>query len=69
MRLNITKYRRMKRLSMLELSKQLNISRSYMSELESGKYANPSLSIICKLCKVLDCTPDELIDCQNGKEE
>lgn len=51
-----------KGLSISKLSYKSNIARGYLSELENGKYNNPSLQVICKLCKSLKVTPNELID-------
>ena len=46
-----------------QLSIKSGVSKSYISEIESGKY-DPTVSIVCKLCKALKCTPNDLIDCQ-----
>ncbi|MCM8710505.1 helix-turn-helix domain-containing protein [Clostridium sp. SYSU_GA19001] len=59
MPLDLTRLRKKKKLSQLQLSKRAGMSRSYISELESGKY-DPSKTI-CRLCKVLECEPNELI--------
>ena len=58
---NLERIRRSKRLSKLELSKSSGVSRSYISEMESNKYSNLSLEVICKLCKALEITPNDLI--------
>ena len=47
--------------SNLEFSKISGLSRSYISELEKGVYENIGINIICKLCKALKVTPNELI--------
>lgn len=53
--------RRVKRISLKRLSKECGVSRSYISEIESGKHNNPGVLIVCKLCKALNTTPNELI--------
>lgn len=47
-------------LSKVQLSKLSNVSRSYISELEHGKYA-PSIIVLKKLAKALNCSVSELI--------
>ena len=47
-------------ISQKRLSKESGVSRSYIIEIEEGKY-NVSISILCELCKVLKCTPNDLI--------
>jgi len=59
MSLNLTKLRKKKKLSQRQLSKRAGVSRSYISELESGKY-DPS-KVIVKLCIALECEPNQLI--------
>ncbi|WP_061321067.1 helix-turn-helix domain-containing protein [Clostridium botulinum] len=55
-------YRTMRNLSISKLSCKSKIARSYITELEEGKYENPRLKVICNLCKTLKITPNELID-------
>ena len=57
----LKKYREDKEVSQLELSKNSGISKSYISEIESGKYSNISIGKLCKFCKVLKLTPNDLI--------
>ncbi|MDF2502784.1 helix-turn-helix transcriptional regulator [Clostridium sp.] len=59
--LNIKKFRNGIKLSKTQLSKRSKIARGYITELEEGKYENPSLQIICKLCIALKITPNDLI--------
>ena len=49
-------------LTVSQLSYKSNVARSYITELEAGKYDNPSLDVICKFCKALKVTPNDLID-------
>ncbi|WP_061343332.1 helix-turn-helix domain-containing protein, partial [Clostridium botulinum] len=46
-------YRIMRNLSISKLSCKSKIARSYITELEEGKYGNPGLKVICNLCKAL----------------
>lgn len=68
MKLRITQIRRKRRMSITYLSKISGVARGYISSLEQGFYDNPSVNVICKLCKALGCTPNDLIDCQNDDE-
>lgn len=54
--------RKSKKLSKSKLSQLSGVSRAYISEIESGKYDNPGIKSVCKLCKALDVTPNELIN-------
>ena len=58
---NLKRYRLSERISQFELGKLSGVSRSYISEIESGIYSNISLYIICNLCKALTITPNDLI--------
>ena len=60
--LKLKELRNFKKLSISQVSYKSGITRSYLAELENGKYFNPSLNIICKLCKALQITPNELIN-------
>lgn len=53
--------RESKKISTLQLSKRSGVARGYICELELGKYKNPGLFVICKLCKALTVTPNDLI--------
>ncbi|KGK88001.1 helix-turn-helix transcriptional regulator [Clostridium sp. HMP27] len=58
-----TKEARMKKnMSLSQLSYKSGVARGYLTELESGKYSNPGIQVIGKLCKALKLTPNELID-------
>ena len=58
---NLKRYRLSKRTSQFELSTLSGVSKSYISEIESGIYSNISLYVICNLCKALLITPNDLI--------
>lgn len=64
MKLMLARIRRQRRLTKYKLHQVTGISKSYLTELESGKYMNPSLSVVCKLAKALECSLDELVDCE-----
>ena len=61
MPLRLEQIRRSRKMSQLQLAKKSGVSRTYISELESGKY-NPSKTL-CKLAKALDCSLDDLVNC------
>ncbi|RXM73646.1 hypothetical protein DP144_13845 [Clostridium tetani] len=43
------------------LSKETSISRRYISDLCSGLADNPSIYVLTKIAKALDCTLDDLV--------
>jgi putative transcriptional regulator len=45
-----------------QLAEKSGVSRSYISEIETEAH-NPTIDIICKLCKALNCTANDLIYC------
>lgn len=59
--LMIKKLREERKLTISQLAYKSGVARGYITELENGKYENPSLEIICKLSKALKVTPNELI--------
>ena len=54
-------YRQEKGYSNKKLSELSGIARGYIVELEGAKYLNPSLKVICQMCKALEVTPNDLI--------
>lgn len=58
---NVKMRRIRRRLSIKELSEKSEVSRSYISELEENKHDNPSIKVLCQMCRILNCTPDDLI--------
>jgi transcriptional regulator with XRE-family HTH domain len=67
MALRLKELRRKRKLSQRQLSKRAGVSRSYISELESGKY-DPT-RVICRLKKALNCSFDELINCEVNEDD
>lgn len=66
--LNIRKYRELKELSLTELSKRTGLSKSYLSELESGKKVC-SLKTLYRIGSTLNICPILLINCpQNCRD-
>ncbi|WP_034438073.1 helix-turn-helix domain-containing protein [Clostridium ihumii] len=60
--LNTKEIRKSKGLSISKVSYKSKVARSYLTELESGKYVNPGLQVVCRLCKSLKTTPNDLIN-------
>ncbi len=60
--LKTKEFRETKYLTISQLSYKSGVAIGYITELEKGKYKNPSLQIICKLSKALNITPNDLID-------
>jgi len=63
MKIRLKELRNEKGWTQEQLADASGVGRSYISEIESGIY-NPTADIICKLCKALNCTPNDLIQCE-----
>lgn len=68
MRLRLAEVREKRDWTQGKLALVSGVARHHISELESGYYM-PTLKTICKLCKALDCTPNDLIDCENCEDK
>ncbi|SDI50566.1 helix-turn-helix domain-containing protein [Alteribacillus bidgolensis] len=55
-------YRRTKGMSLTELSRKANISKSYLSYIERDVKQNPSIEVLKKIAAVMDITVEELIE-------
>ncbi|MBK1811563.1 helix-turn-helix transcriptional regulator [Clostridium sp. YIM B02505] len=53
--------RKVKGYSISKLSLKSGVSRTFLGDLEKGKYSNPTLKVICSLCLALNITPNDLI--------
>lgn len=63
-------YRLAKKLSISELARRSNVSRSYITELESQANKQPSAEKLYRIAEVLDTTIEELLEKSNhGYEE
>jgi transcriptional regulator with XRE-family HTH domain len=68
MRVRLTEVRRARGWSQGKLHQRSGLSRSYISEIESGSH-DPTTKTICKLCRALGCTPNDLIQCGEEQKE
>jgi len=59
--LNVVFYRKMRKLTQLQLAELADIDRSHISAIELGK-VGVSFDVIFKLCEVLEITPKDLFD-------
>ena len=59
--LNVVYYRKMHRLTQLQLAEFLDIDRSHISAIELGR-VGVSFDVIFKMCDVLKIKPKELFD-------
>jgi len=59
--LNVVYYRKMHRLTQLQLAECLDIDRSHISAIELGK-VGVSFDLIFKMCNVLKIKPKDLFD-------
>lgn len=58
--IKLEQYRKANSLSIRKLSLMTGISRTYLTQLESGEKV-PTLTIVCVLCKIFKCTPNDFI--------
>lgn len=54
-------YMELKNLSSYGLALKSGIEKGYISQLKDGIKENPGMKVICKLCKALGISPNELI--------
>lgn len=59
--LNIVYYRKLKKLTQLQLAELADIDRSHISAIELGN-VGVSFDLIFKLCEILDVKPRDLFD-------
>jgi len=62
MKLYIKKYRRQRKWTKSKLADKAKVSRSYMSEVEAGKY-NPTIDFMWKIARALGVTLNDLVNC------
>lgn len=60
--LKLRHYRLKNNMSIRELSRLTGISRTYISDIEHGKYENIGVKSVCILCKQFNITPNDLIN-------
>lgn len=59
--LNIVYYRKLHRLTQLQLAELIDVDRSHISAIELGK-VGVSFDVLFKLCEVLQVNPKDLFD-------
>ena len=58
--IRLEEYRKANLYSIRKLSLKTGISRTYLTQLERGEKV-PTLTIVCVLCRVFKCTPNDFI--------
>lgn len=61
-RLNAGRIRRHRHWTQSEVAKRSGLSKTTISNLESGRQKKIELETIARLCSTLDCTPNDLFD-------
>jgi DNA-binding Xre family transcriptional regulator len=51
------------------LAQRANLSKTTISNLESGHQTKIALETIAKLCQALNCTPSDLFEFEGGEQE
>lgn len=62
MHLKLAQIRRSRGMTRKDLALAAGLSRSYITELEQGRYS-PTARVLCLLKQALDCNLDDLVDC------
>lgn len=57
---NLKEIRKFRNITQVELSELLGVSQQLLSKYEQNK-AYPSVDVLLKLCKILDCSPNQLL--------
>lgn len=65
--LKLKRFRKKANLTQDETAKLISISQNHLCDIENGKCANPSISILKKLSTLFGCTIDDLL--QEEKEK
>lgn len=63
--LRIKEMRKQRGMNQMELAKLVGVAQGYVSDLENERYS-PSLGVLIRLAKALDCTLDELVDLESA---
>ena len=58
--IRLEEYRKANLYSIRQLSLKTGVSRTYLTQLERGEKV-PTLTIVCALCRVFKCTPNDFI--------
>ena len=51
-----------------DLAEQIGITEANLSLLRTGKVKGVRFDTLAKLCEILDCTPGDLLDAENGED-
>ncbi|PFA68219.1 transcriptional regulator [Bacillus sp. AFS015802] len=65
----IKEYREKKGMTIIQLSNQSGISKSYISSIERGIQENPSIQILDKLSAALGVALDQVLNCKPDIDE
>ena len=63
-KVKLKEHRERLKLTHEELSAKSGVARSYIIELEEGKYQNPSVEVLCKLAKAMGVGLSDLVECE-----
>ena len=58
-----------RKISSIELAEKIGITPANLSVLKTNKGKAIRFSTLNKLCKILECTPGEILDYQDGVDE
>lgn len=67
MKIRIKELRKQRNMTQRQLALRSGVAKSYINELEKGKYNNPGAEVLCKLAKALRCNINDLIDCEGDE--
>ena len=68
-RINIRSLRKKRHLTQQQIARKASLSKTTISNLESGKQMKIELDTIGKLCEALECTPNDIFELADTQEE
>lgn len=68
-RINTRNLRRKRHLTQQQVARKARLSKTTISNLESGKQVKIELDTIGKLCEALECTPNDIFEFESNIEE
>ena len=68
-KIRTSELRSMRHMTQATLAERAHLSKSTISNLESGNQTKIALDTIAKLCQALDCTPSDLFEFNENQQE
>lgn len=69
MKIGTLRWRTLRNMTQMQLAKKAHLSKTTISNLESGRQTKIELETIAKLCQALNCTPNDLFELSEESKE